>query len=372
LFFKFNGGYSEEGMVLIAQNNLQFILEVAVIMQFGIMILFNLLPISLSFVLFLSLIVAIALTFLFGVDALGLFIHGLGFHEFTHTYGPIALMVIVTLWTGIVIMQKSRINVQNLKVYLVFLMIIITIVGGLMHRDFLLLWLMGLFIGFFIISKSFRQKSVFTVRRIVVAIGIIFLSFASLEVLSRLLSMSILSPMLRIERLLHNALPSLQMVIKNTTLYGHIPGSSYWGSVDLGSSSGYIALPISLIILFGLPFQIFYGVLVTKKDQIDYFLPGIYGVAFDFGYIALVLLLIWCVFVIVVGFRILKEYRRKRESGNRTLFGREALLVGSLTAFIAQAINGLFIMNREINGTALITFIFLSSMVISHLLLVKR
>jgi hypothetical protein len=359
-------------MVLIAQNNLQFILEVAVIMQLGIVILFNLLPLSLSFVLFLSLIVAVAFTFLFGVDALGLFIHGLGFHEFTHTYGPIVLMVIVTLWTGIVIMQKARINVQNLRVYLVFLMILITIVGGLMHRDFLLLWLMGLFIGFFIISKSFRQKSVFTIRRIILAIGIIFISFTSLEILSRLLSMSILSPVVRIERLLNNALPSLQNVIHNTTFWGHIPGSSYWGSDDLGSSSGYISLPISLIILFGLPYTVFYGVLVTKKDQIDYFLPGIYGVAFDFGSIFLVLLLVWCVFVITVGFQVLREYRRKRESGNRTQFGREALLVGSLTAFIAQAVNGLFIMNREINGTALITFIFLSGMVISHLVIIKN
>jgi len=359
-------------MVLIAQNNLQFILEIAVLMQLGIIIFFNLLPLSLSLVVFLSLVVAVLLTFLFGIDTLGLFIHGLGFHEFTHTYGPIVLMVIVTVWTGIVIMQKARINVQNLKVYLVFLMILITIVGGLMHRDFLFLWLTGLFIGFFILSKSFRQKSVFTVRRIIFASGIVLFSFASLEILSRLLNMSILSPMLRIDRLLHNALPSLQTVIKNTTLYGHIPGSSYWGSEDMGSSSGYIALPITLIILFGLPFQVFYGVLTTKKDAIDYFLPGIFGVSFDFGYIALILLLVWCVFVIVMGFQILKEYRKKRENGNRTLLGREALLVGSLTAFIAQAINGLFIMNREINGTALVTFIFLSGMVIAHLLVVKN
>jgi hypothetical protein len=359
-------------MVLIAQNNLQFILEIAVIMQLGIIILFNLLPLSLSFVLFLSLLVAVALTILFGLDVLGLFVHGLGFHEFTHTYGPIVVMVIVTIWTGLVIMQKAKINVQNLKLYLVFLMIIITIAGSLTHRVFLLLWLLGLFIGFFIISKSFRQKSVFTVRRIIFAIGIIFLSFTSLEILSRLLSMPILSPVVRIERLLSNALPSLQLVIKNTTLYGHIPGSAYWGTEDLGSSSGYIALPITLIILFGLPYQIFYGVLVTKKDLIDYFLPGIYGVAFDFGYIVLALLLVWCIFVILVGFQILKEYRRKRESGNNTLFGKEALLVGSLTGFISQVIIGLFIMNREINGTALITFIFLSGMIISHLLIIKR
>ncbi|MGB9200840.1 MAG: hypothetical protein WCB89_05140, partial [Methanobacterium sp.] len=103
-----------------------------------------------------------------------------------------------------------------------------------------------------------------------------------------------------------------------------------------------------------------------------YFVPGIFGYAFDFGYIVLILLLAWCIFVIAIGLKILADYRDKREKGNKNYLGREALLIGSLTAFASQAILGLFIINRAINGTALITFIFLSGMVIAHIIMVKK
>jgi len=42
------------------------------------------------------------------------------------------------------------------------------------------------------------------------------------------------------------------------------------------------------------------------------------------------------------------------------------LLTGALAAFISQAIIGLFIINRTINGTALLTFIFLSSLIFAN------
>lgn len=358
--------------MLIAQNNLQLIIEVAILMQIGILLFFNVFRISLSRVLSVSLILGIGLTLLFSVDAAGLFISALGTHEFTHTYGPIALMVIVTCLASLKMMQQVRINVRSLKGFIILLMLIITVVGGLMHRDFLILWLMGLLIGFFLISKSFRQKSVFTVKRIILVVAAVFAGFGSLQLLSNLLSMPVLSPMLRVERIQENAINSLQMVIHNTTLFGHVQGSSYWGSLDTGSSSGYISLPISFILTFGLPFQIFTGVLTTKKDLIDYFLPGIYGVAFDFGYLTLILLLVWCAFVMVVGLKILRIYREKRERGDKRFLGREALLIGTITAFAAQAILGLFVINREINGTAMVTFMFLSSMVIAHTLIVKK
>ncbi len=203
-------------------------------------------------------------------------------------------------------------------------------------------------------------------------LAVIIAGFGSLEILSRLLSMPVLSPVLRIERIQGNAINSLQMVIHNTTLFGHLQGSSYWGSADLGSSSGYIALPISFILTFGLPYQIFTGVLTTKKDLIDYFLPGICGVAFDFGYLILILLLVWCAFVMVVGLKILRTYREKREKGDKRFLGREALHIGTITAFAAQAILGLFVITREINGTAMVTFMFLSSMIIAHTLIVKK
>ncbi|MBZ2166499.1 hypothetical protein [Methanobacterium spitsbergense] len=358
-------------MVLIAENNLQFILEFAIIMQIAILLLFNLLRMSLSRVLFFSLILGIGITALFGFDMLALFIPFLGLHEFTHTYGPIAVMVFITAWAALSTMHEVGIGVIQIKRLIFLMMILVTIFGGLVHRDFLILWFLGILLGFFLISKSFRQKSFITVKRIIVVVLITVVAFVSLEGLSRLLSMSLISPVLRIERILQNAIPSLQLVIHNTTLWGHVQGSSFWGSLDAGSSSGYIALPISLILTFGLPYQIFFGTLVTKKDIIDYFVPGIYGFAFDFGYIVLVLLLLWCVFVTCLGLRILVEYREKRERGNKTYLGREALLIGSLAGFVSQMILGLFIINRAINGTALVTFIFLSGMVVAHIILVK-
>jgi hypothetical protein len=359
-------------MVLIAQNNLQFILEFAIIVQIAIIILFNLLKISLSRVMLFSLILGIGLTLLFSFDVLALFIPALGLHEFTHTYGPIAVMVIVTAWAALSTMQEVGIGVLSIKRFIFLMILVITVVGGLVHRDFLILWIIGLIFGFFLISKSFRQQSFLTARRVIAVVGVVVVSFVGLEALSRILSMAILSPVLRIERILENAIPSLQLVIKNTTLWGHVPGSSYWGATDTGSSSGYIALPVFLILAFGLPYQIFFGTLVTKKDIIDYFVPGIYGIAFDFGYIVMALTLLWCIIVIVVGLKILVDYREKREKGNKTYLGREALLIGSLAGFASQAILGLFIINRAINGTALITFIFLSGMVLAHLISVKR
>lgn len=359
-------------MVLIAQNNLQFILEFAILMQIAIIIFFNLIKISLSRVMLFSLVLTIGLTLLFSFDALALFIPVLGLHEFTHTYGPIALMGIVSAWAALSTMSEVGIGVLSIKRFIFLLIIIITIVGGLVHRDFLILWIIGLIFGFFLISKSFRQKSFVTAKRVVAVVGVIIIGFTSLELLSRLLGMTILSPVTRIERILQNDVPSLQLVLKNTTLFGHVQGSSYWGSIDTGSSSGYIALPVFIILAFGLPYQIFFGTLVTKKDIIDYFVPGIYGFAFDFGYIVLVLLLIWCIFVIFIGLKILADYREKREKGNKNYLGREALLIGTLTAFASQAILGLFIINRAINGTALITFMFMSGMVIAHIIMVKK
>jgi len=359
-------------MAFIAVNNLEFILEVAIFLQLAIILILNLFRITLSRILFFSLIMGIGLTALFSFDALALFIHFLGLHEFTHTYGPIAIMVIVTAWAALSTMSEVGIQVANVKRLVLLLILMITIVGGLVHRDFLILWMMGLFFGFFMISRSFRQKSFLTIKRVIALVGVVIVGFTSLELLSRILSMTVLSPVVRIERIFENAIPSLKMVVYNTNLWGHNPGSAYWNTTDTGSSSGYIALPISLILTFGLPYQIFFGVLVTKKDIIDYFVPGIFGYAYDFGYIVLALLLIWCIFIIVLGMKILSEYREKRERGNKTLLGREALLIGSLAAFASQAILGLFIINRAINGTALVTFIFLSGLVLAHVILPKN
>ena len=269
-------------------------------------------------------------------------------------------------------MKEVGIRVANLRIVIFMLIGLIAVAGGIVHRDFFVLWILGLLIGFFIISKSFRQKSFFTVKRVIAVGGVIIVGVGLLELLSEVLNMAVISPLSRVIRLEENSLPSLTMVLKNTALLGHVQGSSYWGIDDTGFASGYISLPYQLIAFLTLPLPIFYGILSNKRDVVDYFLPGIFGWAFDFGYFTLFCILIYCIMVILIGFKTLSAYRERRETGNRNYLGREALLIGALTAFTAQAIVGLFIQNRSMNGLALVTFIFLGSMVIGHILIVKR
>ena len=197
-------------------------------------------------------------------------------------------------------------------------------------------------------------------------------AFGILELLSRLFSTAVLSPLLRLSRIEENSLPSISMVLKNTTLWGHVQGSCYWAAQCLGGSDGYISLPMNLIHFLTLPFPMFYGVLVTKKDYVDYMLPGIFAISFDFGYLALMAFLGWTMVVVSTGFYILRKYRSKRRSGSRMYLGREALLIGALAAFITQVLVGLFIFNRTFNGAAMITFIVLSALVMAHAVSIRR
>ena len=73
-----------------------------------------------------------------------------------------------------------------------------------------------------------------------------------------------------------------------------------------------------------------------------------------------------------VGLLILREYRHKRESKNRKYLGKEVLLIGSLTGFVSQAVIGLFLFNRTVNGMALLTFMFLGSLVLAHTVSIRR
>lgn len=349
-------------MALIAQNHLQFIVEVGILMYAAMIFLLNLAPLSLSMILFLCLVLGIGFNIIFGLDVVALFM-SFGQSEFTHPFGPIALLVTISSLAALAIMEDSGVEVGGLRGFVYILMAGITVFGGLMHRSFLLLWLLGLLIGFFLISKSMRQRSIITVKRVLGFAFIAVAGFGGLELLSRILQMPVLSPLLRIERLETFSLPSLKLVLKNTALLGHNPMSSYWGELSSGFADGYISLPLQLILFFGLPFPVFYGILVNKKDVIDYMVPGIFGWAYDFGYITMVFLLIWCVGIIIMGLRMLYMYRDMRENGSKTYLGREVLLTGALAAFMSQALIGLFIINRTINGTALMTFIFLSSLI---------
>lgn len=358
-------------MPFIAENHFQFILEVGAIIFATVIFTINLVPISLSVITFVSLFLSVGFTLLFGADLLMLFL-SFGQNEFTHAFGPVALLAIITALASLKVMEDSGVNVAGLKKLVFALLVAITIFGGLMHRSFLLLWILGLFIGYFIISKSFRQKSFLTLKRIVMFLGLGAAGFLVLEIFAQILNMDVFSPLLRISRIEENSLPSLKMVLQNTQLIGHTQGSAYWGASDTGFASGYISLPMSLIILFGLPFPLFYGLLVARKDMVDYMLPGIFGYAFDFGYFGLIGLVAITLITIIVGLKMLTVYRTRREKNNKKYLGREVLLIGSLTAFIAQALIGLFIFNRTINGTALLTFIVLSALVIAHVVTLKR
>ena len=358
-------------MALIAQNHLQLIIEFGLILYLGVIFFLNLAPISLSAVLLFALFLGTALSVLFGIDAIFLFV-SFGQSEFSHPFGPLALLAIVTALAALPMMREAGIGVGRLKLFIYMILIALTVFGGLVHRSFLILWIVGLISGFYIISKSFRKQTVLSIKKAIAFIGVVIAAFGALEIVSRILSMPVLSPLLRISRIEQNSDSGLSMVAHNITLLGHVPTSAYWEASSLGFADGYITLPINLITSFGLPFPVFYGLLVNKKDAIDYMLPGIFGWGYDFGYLTLFFLLLWCIGVIIIGFKMLATYREKRENGSRRFLGREALLIGSLSAFIAQALVGLFIMNRTINGMALVTFIVLSALVVGHIITVKR
>lgn len=249
-------------------------------------------------------VLTIILAALFGIDTIFLFLPFISHHEFTHPFGPLAVFAWVTFFSSASLLTELEIRSSSIKTLAIILFFIIAVAGGMMHRSFLLLWLLGWFIGALLISGSFKRTNQMTVKRVIAA-GLI--GFGLLEILSRILNYIILSPLLRISRVEEFAMPSLSMVIKNTTLFGHVQGACYWGAKCLGGSDGYLTLPMNFVNMFTLPFPLFAGVLVIKKDAIDYMLPGIFGVAFDFGYAGLFALMVWVMIVTITGLYILRE-----------------------------------------------------------------
>jgi hypothetical protein len=358
--------------MLIAENHLQFIIEIAILIHAGVLLMFNIIILPLSMVLFLSMVLTIIIAAMFGIDTIFLFLPFMNHHEFTHPFGPLAVFAWVTFFSSASLLTELEIKSSSIKTLAIILFFVIAVAGGMMHRSFLLLWLLGWFIGTLLISRSFKKTSQITVKRVFAVIGAGIAGFGLLELLSRIFNFTVLSPLLRISRVEEYAMPSLTMVIKNTTLLGHVHGACYWGANCLGGSDGYLTLPMNFINTFTLPFPLFAGVLVVKKDAIDYMLPGIFGVAFDFGYLGLFALMAWVMIVTITGLYVLREYRSKRLGGSRNFIGREALLIGALTAFISQSIIALFLFNRSFNGAAMIIYILLSALVIAHVVSIKR
>ena len=359
-------------MALIAANHLMLILEFAILLHIGVLLLVNFIPLNHNVVFILSLFIGGGITVIFLLDAVCLVLPILNHHEFTHPYGPIAILAVVTSWAIMPILERQDVRTSSIRVLLYIITIGITIFGAVVHRDFLIMWVLGLLVGFFIIGKSHNKSSMVSLRTIGVIILGLFVVFGAMEVLSQLLNMQIISPLARIDRMNLNQFSSLQLVIDNTNLWGHNANATYWGNSSLGNSDGYISLPLTYITTLGLPYPLFYGILVTKKDVIDYFLPGIFGIGFDFGYVALAVIIIWILIVMIVGFKVLDKYKLQRERGNGKYLGREALLTGSLSAFIAQTILGLFIITRTINGSAMVTYLLLSALVMAHIVTTKR
>ncbi|WP_295609271.1 hypothetical protein [uncultured Methanobrevibacter sp.] len=357
-------------MLLIAQNHLQFILEIGLMLFVTLVFCLNLIPLSLSVVTFLSLFIIGGFTFIFGADIVMLIVAS-SQAEFTHPFGPIALLGAVTALASLKVMKESGVDIRPLRRFVILFIAGITVFGGLMHRSFLLLWILGLFIGYLIISKSFREKSVFTGKRILMFLGAAGIGFVLLEVIARVSGMTIFSPLLRLGRIEQYSLSSIKTVLNNIQLIGHSAKASYWGAEGTAFAEGYITLPMQLVLFFGLPFPMFFGILVNQKDTIDYMLPGIFGYGFDFGYLGLVGLMVFVLGTILIGFKILTMYRERREKNNKKYLGREVLLTGALAAFCAQALIGMFVFNRTINGMALLSFIFIGALILANVVSLK-
>ena len=183
--------------------------------------------------------------------------------------------------------------------------------------------------------------------------------------------MTIFSPLLRLGRIEQYSLSSIKTVLNNIQLIGHSGKASYWGIEGTAFAEGYITLPMQFVLFFGLPFPMFFGILVNQKDTIDYMLPGLFGYGFDFGYLGLVGLMIFTLGTIVIGLKVLTMYREKREKNNKKYLGREVLLTGALAAFCAQSLIGVFVFNRTINGMALLTFIFIGTFILANVVTLK-
>jgi len=357
-------------MLLIAQNHLQLIVEVGVMLFVTMVFALNLIPLSLSVVTFLSLFIIGGCTLVFGAD-IALLVISSSQAEFTHPFGPIALLGAVTALASLKVMKESGVDIRPLRRFVILFIAGITIFGGLMHRSFLILWLLGLFLGYLIISKSFREKSVFTVKRILIFLGAAGIGFVFLELLARVSGMTIFSPLLRLGRIEQYSLSSIKTVLNNIQLIGHSADASYWGAEGTAFAEGYITLPMQFVLFFGLPFPMFFGILVNQKDTIDYMLPGVFGYGFDFGYLGLIGLIIFVLGTIVIGFKVLTMYREKREKNNKKYLGREVLLTGALAAFCSQGLIGLFVFNRTINGMALLTFLFIGTLILANVVTLK-
>ena len=115
--------------MLIAQNNLQFILKVAVIIHVGVLLLFNVVAVPLSLVMFLGTLITIIIALVFALDAAFLLLPLLSHHEFTHPFGPFAVLFWVTMVASLNLLTEAGIRSTSIKKLSLLLFFIIAIAG---------------------------------------------------------------------------------------------------------------------------------------------------------------------------------------------------------------------------------------------------
>ena len=74
-------------MALIASSHLILILEFAILIHVGVLLLLNFIPLNFSLVFVLSLILGVGITVLFGIDAACLILPMFNHHEFISSTG---------------------------------------------------------------------------------------------------------------------------------------------------------------------------------------------------------------------------------------------------------------------------------------------
>ncbi len=328
-------------------------------------------------VLVLCMLTLLTLLGLFSMDALSIFLP-VPRHEFTHPFGPIALMAWATARYLLQILENSGISaVQRTKIYYNLIWILIGITGGVVHRDFFLSWLICWLFVEHVVTKYVGSTRLGTVVRtmaekrkkvIIMGTGFGAAVYAVLEILAKVLNKPVLSPSLRIYRFTKYTLPALDFIKKYTRFIGHstkgLPPGYHWR----GFGDGIVTLPIGYLMAFRLDVPTLHGTLVVKKDLIDYMLPGLFAWTFDFGYLGPLILCLWIGSTVYVGASMLNNYIKIRSTRVTRFVAREALLFGSLTAFSIQSLIGAFLFSRAMNSFALATFTFLSAMIWAHVL----
>jgi len=330
-------------------------------------------------VLSLSILLLAVLMLMFFVDMLSLFLP-LPRHEFTHPFGPLTLAAWASARYLIGLLEARGISAaRRTRPVLNTLWLFTGIFGGVMHRDYLLSWLLCWIGTEYLISRQLEvgtrigalaARAGQMSRRVIAAVSAIGVGLLLLmEAAARVLNKPVLSPALRVKRFAEYTVPGLDFIRKNAYLVGHstksLPAGYHW----CGFGDGFVTLPVGYLVMFNLNVPTLHGALVARKDLLDYMLPGVFVWAFDFGYVGAFLLSLWVGITLYVGSRCLSEYvGRRRYEFSSELAAREALLFGCLMAFSIQSLIGAFLFSRAMNSFALATFTLLSSLIWGHVI----